>query len=112
MLNDPLSFHLVCRYSAICCASAVPMSTQQVRERQQAPTTEPEFKNYGMNGDARVTSKPSAKPQKGIMGMFANKTTSKNQDSSKEIKSEQKEERAVVWLGILLNKNYTNSRMN
>lgn len=64
--------------------------------RQQAPTTEPEHKHSGMNGEASLTSKPSAKPQKGIMGMFANKATSKSQESSKEIKSEQKEERALV----------------
>lgn len=97
--NAPLSFHLVCRYSAIRCASAVPMSSLEL---QQAPSTEPENKNSGMNGDVRPTSKPSAKPQKGIMGMFANTATSKNQESSKEIKSEQREERAVVWPGVLL----------
>uniref|UniRef100_A0A7N6AJM4 DNA polymerase delta subunit 3 n=1 Tax=Anabas testudineus TaxID=64144 RepID=A0A7N6AJM4_ANATE len=83
------------RYSAIRCASAVPMSSlelQQLRETQRAPTTEPENKNSGMNGDASLASKPSTKPQKGIMRMFANKAPSKNQESSKEIKSEQKED--------------------
>lgn len=49
-----------------------------------------------MNGNSGVTSKPPTKPQKGIMGMFANKPTPKTQDSSKEIKSEEKEDAAVV----------------
>uniref|UniRef100_A0A3Q3M050 DNA polymerase delta subunit 3 n=1 Tax=Mastacembelus armatus TaxID=205130 RepID=A0A3Q3M050_9TELE len=83
------------RYSAIRCTSAVPMSSlelQQVREMQRAPTPEPENKKPGMNGDAGLASKPSTKPQKGIMGMFANKATPKNQDSGKEIKLEQKED--------------------
>ncbi|XP_028283492.1 DNA polymerase delta subunit 3 [Parambassis ranga] len=87
------------KYSAIRCASAVPMSSlelQQVREKQQASTPEPENKKSGMNGEAGLASKPSAKPQKGIMGMFANKSAPKNQDSSKDIKSEQKEDAPVV----------------
>ncbi|XP_072220349.1 DNA polymerase delta subunit 3 [Leuresthes tenuis] len=82
------------RYSAIQCASAVPMSSveqQQVRDMQRAPPSEPETKKPGMNGHASVASKPSAKPQKGIMGMFSNKSTPKNQDDRKEIKSEVKE---------------------
>ncbi|KAK2822753.1 hypothetical protein Q5P01_022818 [Channa striata] len=83
------------RYSAIRCASAVPMSSvelRQVREEQRAPTTEPENKQSGVNGNASLASKPSTKPPKGIMGMFANKAPPKNQDSGKEIKTEQKEE--------------------
>ncbi|XP_070775391.1 DNA polymerase delta subunit 3 [Enoplosus armatus] len=88
------------RYSAIRCASAVPMSSlelQQAREIHRAPTPEPENnKKPGMNGEANLASKPSTKPQKGIMGMFANKTTPKNQDSGKDIKSEQKEDAPVV----------------
>lgn len=87
------------KYSAIRCASAVPMSSQellQAREIHRAPTPEPEHKNTGMNGAANGASKPSTKPQKGIMGMFANKTTPKNQDSSKNVKSEQKEDAPVV----------------
>ncbi|XP_041659685.1 DNA polymerase delta subunit 3 isoform X2 [Cheilinus undulatus] len=88
------------RYSAIRCASAVPMSSlelQQAREMQQAPTPEPEHKKPSMNGDmVNGTSKPPAKPQKGIMGMFANKTAPKNQDADKDIKTEQKEEDAPV----------------
>ncbi|XP_029970711.1 DNA polymerase delta subunit 3 isoform X2 [Salarias fasciatus] len=84
------------KYSAIRCASAEPMSSlelQLAREKQQAPAPEPETKRSGMNGDTGVASKPCAKPQKGIMGMFSNKP--KNQESVKEVKSEQKEEAAV-----------------
>ncbi|XP_041805963.1 DNA polymerase delta subunit 3 isoform X1 [Chelmon rostratus] len=87
------------RYSAIRCASAVPMSSlelQQAREVHRAPTPEPEHKKSGMNGEANVASKPSTKPQKGIMGMFANKTAPKNQENGKDIKSEQKEDAPVV----------------
>ncbi|XP_068590902.1 DNA polymerase delta subunit 3 [Cebidichthys violaceus] len=87
------------RYSAIHCASAVPMSSvelQQTREIQRAPTPEPENKKPGMNGEASRASKPSAKSQKGIMGMFTNKSAPKNQDSGKDVKSEQKEEAPVV----------------
>lgn len=93
-------FCSVCRYSAIRCASAVPMTSlelQQVRETHGAPSLEPEQKKPAMNGEANVASKPSAKPQKGIMGMFANKSAPKNQ----EVKLEQKEDAPVVWLCIL-----------
>ncbi|XP_059200720.1 DNA polymerase delta subunit 3 [Centropristis striata] len=87
------------RYSAIRCASAVPMSSmelQQTREVQRAVTPEPEIKKSGMNGGSNLTSKPSTKPQKGIMGMFSNKSAPKNQDSGKDVKLEQKEEAPVV----------------
>ncbi|XP_075954461.1 DNA polymerase delta subunit 3 isoform X2 [Anarhichas minor] len=87
------------RYSAIRCASAVPMSPvelEQTREIQRAPTPEPENRKPGVNGEASRASKPSTKPQKGIMGMFANKSAPKNQDSGKDIKAEQKEEEPVV----------------
>ncbi|XP_076601273.1 DNA polymerase delta subunit 3 isoform X2 [Chaetodon auriga] len=80
------------RYSAIRCAGAVPMSSlelQQAREIHRAPTPEPEHKRSVVNGEANGASKPSTKPQKGIMGMFANKTAPKNQDNGKDIKSEQ-----------------------
>lgn len=78
------------------------LELQQVREMQQASTPEPEEKKSGMNGEAGLASKPSAKPQKGIMGMFANKSAPKNQDSSKDIKSEHKEDAPVVSLCLLL----------
>lgn len=88
-----------CRYSAIHCASAVPMSSpelQQAREIHRAATPEPERKKSGINGEANVASKPSAKPQKGIMGMFASKTAPKTQDNGKDIKSERREDAPVV----------------
>ncbi|KAG7220000.1 hypothetical protein INR49_018466 [Caranx melampygus] len=87
------------KYSAIRCASAVPMSSlelQQSREMQRAPEPEPVVKKPIMNGEANAASKPSTKPPKGIMGMFASKPAPKNQDSSKEVKSEQKEDAPVV----------------
>ncbi|XP_035526768.1 DNA polymerase delta subunit 3 isoform X2 [Morone saxatilis] len=86
------------KYSAIRCASAVPVSSlqrQQAREIHRAPSPEPENKKSGMNGDANVASKPSTKPQKGIMGMFG-KTAPKNQGNGKDIKQEQKEDSPVV----------------
>ncbi|KAI9522629.1 hypothetical protein NQZ68_034302 [Dissostichus eleginoides] len=86
------------KYSAIRCAGAVPVSSvelQQTREIQRAPSPEPESKKSGMNGSAHQASKPSTKPQKGIMGMFASKPSPKNQDNGKEVKSEQKEEAPV-----------------
>ncbi|CAJ1073052.1 DNA polymerase delta subunit 3 [Xyrichtys novacula] len=88
------------KFSAISCPSAVPMSSvelQQAREIQRASAPEPEHKKPGMNGNVvNGTSKPPAKPQKGIMGMFASKPAPKNQDSSKDGKSEQKEDAPVV----------------
>ncbi|GAA6227887.1 DNA polymerase delta subunit 3 isoform X3 [Lates japonicus] len=87
------------KYSAICCSSAVPMSSQELqqrREMQRAPTPEPAVKKTGMNGEANLASKPSTKPPKGIMGMFRNKAAPKNQDSGKEVKSEQKEDVPVA----------------
>uniref|UniRef100_A0AAQ5ZFJ8 DNA polymerase delta subunit 3 n=1 Tax=Amphiprion ocellaris TaxID=80972 RepID=A0AAQ5ZFJ8_AMPOC len=87
------------KYSAIRCATAVPMSSlelQQAREMHRPPSPEPENKKPAMNGNGILASKPSAKPAKGIMGMFANKSTPKNQDSGREIKSEQKEDAPVV----------------
>ncbi|KAM3603880.1 uncharacterized protein V6R79_003415 [Siganus canaliculatus] len=88
------------KYSAIRCSSAVPMSSlelQQARENHRAPPPpEPQHKTSSMNGDANGTTKPSTKPQKGIMGMFAHKPAPKNQESGKDIKLEQKEDPPVV----------------
>lgn len=84
-----------CRYSAIRCASAVPMSSvelQQARDVSRAPAPEPEQKKTVLNGD----TKPPAKPQKGIMGMFGNKAAPKAVDSSKDVKSEPKEEEVAA----------------
>ncbi|XP_056149407.1 DNA polymerase delta subunit 3 isoform X2 [Lampris incognitus] len=87
------------RYSAIQCASAVPMSSaevEQAREKMQTPVPEPQIVKSGTNGHASLASKPSTKQPKGIMGMFANKTTTKNQDGGKEIKLESKKDVPVV----------------
>uniref|UniRef100_A0A674BNE5 DNA polymerase delta subunit 3 n=1 Tax=Salmo trutta TaxID=8032 RepID=A0A674BNE5_SALTR len=84
------------RYSAIRCADAVPMSSaevQQACETTQAPP--PETEQIKAN-HSNLASKPTSKQPKGIMGMFANKNASKSQDSSKEIKLEQKEDAPVV----------------
>ncbi|XP_062261167.1 DNA polymerase delta subunit 3 [Platichthys flesus] len=89
------NFQNCSKYSAIRCSSAQPTSPlEQTREIQRAPTPEPVAKQPGQNGEAAPASKASTKPPKGIMGMFGNKTTSKNQD--KEVKSEEKEEAPAV----------------
>lgn len=76
------------------------LELQQARQIHQVPAPEPEHKKPAMNGEANA-SKPSTKPQKGIMGMFASKAAPKNQDNVKDIKTEQKEDTPVVRLGIL-----------
>uniref|UniRef100_A0A4W5R822 DNA polymerase delta subunit 3 n=1 Tax=Hucho hucho TaxID=62062 RepID=A0A4W5R822_9TELE len=84
------------RYSAIRCADAVPRSSAEVLqacETTQAPP--PETEQIKAN-HSNLASKPTSKQPKGIMGMFANKNVSKNQDSSKEIKLEQKDDAPVV----------------
>lgn len=84
------------KYSAIRCAGAVPVSSvEHTRAIQRAPSPEPESRKSAVNGSAHPAPKPSTKPQKGIMGMFASKTSSKNQDDGKDVKSEQKEEAPV-----------------
>uniref|UniRef100_A0A3B4WWN8 DNA polymerase delta subunit 3 n=1 Tax=Seriola lalandi dorsalis TaxID=1841481 RepID=A0A3B4WWN8_SERLL len=96
------------KYSAIRCNSAVPMSSLELqlsREMQQAPAPEPVVKKPAMNGEANAASKPSTKPQKGIMGMFANKAAPKNQDGGKEVKSEQKEDSCGKSAEISLSNN-------
>ncbi|XP_068195961.1 DNA polymerase delta subunit 3 isoform X2 [Antennarius striatus] len=89
------------RYSSISCSSAVPMSTQDLqkgREIKRPPTPEPEHKNPVVNGNgtgnANGSSKPPTKPQKGIMGMFANKTATKSRD--RDVKTEENEDASVV----------------
>lgn len=71
---------------------------QQAREKVQPSTSVPENKKSALNGDKSVASKPTTKPPKGIMGLFSNKSTSKDQDSSKDVKPEQKDVPPVVWL--------------
>ncbi|XP_010868779.1 DNA polymerase delta subunit 3 [Esox lucius] len=88
-----------CRYSAIRCADAVPMSSSEVqlaRETKQAPAPDTEHIKSGINAHSALASKPASKQPKGIMGMFVSKNVSKNQESDKEIKLEQKEDAPVV----------------
>ncbi|KAJ7996677.1 hypothetical protein DPEC_G00239510 [Dallia pectoralis] len=85
-----------CRYSAIRCADAVPRCSSDVlqdREPKQAPAEDTEHVKSAVNVP---TSKPASKQPKGIMGMFASKTVSKNQELDKEIKVEQKEDAPVA----------------
>lgn len=99
--------HFNCRYSAIHCASAVPMSSvelQQARDISRAPAVEPEQKKTVANGDM----KPLAKPQKGIMGMFGNKAAPKAVDSNKDVKPEPKEEEQAATVSFFLQKSNSN----
>uniref|UniRef100_A0A4W5JMM7 DNA polymerase delta subunit 3 n=1 Tax=Hucho hucho TaxID=62062 RepID=A0A4W5JMM7_9TELE len=87
------------RYSAIRCADAVPMSStavQQAHETAQAPPPETAHTKSGINGHSSLASKPTSKQSKGVMGMFANKNVSKNQESSQERTLEQREDAPVV----------------
>ncbi|KAG7483845.1 hypothetical protein MATL_G00042620 [Megalops atlanticus] len=88
------------KYSAIRCAAAVPMSPtelQRAREMAQAPPPlEREASKAVVNGHAALTSKPASKQSKGIMGMFASKSTPKTQECSKEVKMEVEEDTSVV----------------
>lgn len=86
------------KYSAIRCAAAVPMSSAELQRAQEialVPSAEKENRKPGLNEPA-ATSKPSAKPPAGIMGMFASKSASKVQESSKEVKTEQKDDSSSV----------------
>ncbi|XP_016381792.1 DNA polymerase delta subunit 3-like isoform X2 [Sinocyclocheilus rhinocerous] len=87
------------KYSAIHCAAAVPMSSaglQRAQEMALVPPEEKEISKPGLNENTSATSKPSAKQPAGIMGMFASKNASKSQESSKEVKTEQKDDSSLV----------------
>uniref|UniRef100_A0A8C1E027 DNA polymerase delta subunit 3 n=1 Tax=Cyprinus carpio carpio TaxID=630221 RepID=A0A8C1E027_CYPCA len=87
------------KYSAIRCAAAVPLSSselQRAQEKALVPPVEKEISKPGFNENTSATSKPSAKQPAGIMGMFASKNASKSQESSKEVKTEQKEDFSLV----------------
>ncbi|XP_016333321.1 DNA polymerase delta subunit 3-like, partial [Sinocyclocheilus anshuiensis] len=87
------------KYSAIRCAAAVPMSSaglQRAQEMALVPPEEKEISKPGLNENTSATSKPSAKQPAGIMGMFASKNASKSQESSKEVKTEQKDDSSLV----------------
>uniref|UniRef100_A0A672MBY8 DNA polymerase delta subunit 3 n=1 Tax=Sinocyclocheilus grahami TaxID=75366 RepID=A0A672MBY8_SINGR len=87
------------KYSAIRCAAAVPMSSaglQRAQEMALVPPEEKEISKPGLNENTSATSKSSAKQPAGIMGMFASKNASKSQESSKEVKTEQKDDSSLV----------------
>ncbi|KAJ8266577.1 hypothetical protein GJAV_G00132070 [Gymnothorax javanicus] len=90
------------KYSAIRCSSAVPMSTEELQRAQEmalaspAPQPEMEPNRAALNGHAPTDSKPASKQHKGIMGMFANKSTPKTQECNKEVKMEVDEDNPVV----------------
>ncbi|XP_064208519.1 DNA polymerase delta subunit 3 isoform X1 [Anguilla rostrata] len=91
------------KYSAIRCPSAVPMSAAEVQRAQEMaqappppPPPETETGRSALNGHAPQASKPASKPPKGIMGMFAVKSTPKSQEGSKEVKTEVEEDTATV----------------
>ncbi|RXN27000.1 DNA polymerase delta subunit 3-like isoform X2 [Labeo rohita] len=87
------------KYSAIRCAAAVPVTSAELQKAQEmalAPPAEREISKPGLNEKTSATSKPSAKQPAGIMGMFASKNASKSQESSKEVKTEQKDDSSLV----------------
>ncbi|XP_043076708.1 DNA polymerase delta subunit 3 [Puntigrus tetrazona] len=85
------------KYSAIHCAAAVPVSSAELRRAQEmVPSVEKEISKPGLNENTSAISKPSAKQPAGIMGMFASKNASKSQESSKEVKTEQKDDSSLV----------------
>uniref|UniRef100_A0A673L8X8 DNA polymerase delta subunit 3 n=1 Tax=Sinocyclocheilus rhinocerous TaxID=307959 RepID=A0A673L8X8_9TELE len=91
------------KYSAIHCAAAVPMSSaglQRAQEMALVPPEEKEISKPGLNENTSATSKPSAKQPAGIMGMFASKNASKSQESSKEVKTEQKDDSSLVRVAL------------
>uniref|UniRef100_A0A672MBU9 DNA polymerase delta subunit 3 n=1 Tax=Sinocyclocheilus grahami TaxID=75366 RepID=A0A672MBU9_SINGR len=92
------------KYSAIRCAAAVPMSSaglQRAQEMALVPPEEKEISKPGLNENTSATSKSSAKQPAGIMGMFASKNASKSQESSKEVKTEQKDDSSLVRVTCL-----------
>uniref|UniRef100_A0A8C9V1D9 DNA polymerase delta subunit 3 n=1 Tax=Scleropages formosus TaxID=113540 RepID=A0A8C9V1D9_SCLFO len=84
-----------CKYSAIRCACAAPVSSadeQWGQETTADPLPEPETRNPILNGSSPpAPSKATAKQPKGIMGMFNSKSATRTQDSGREVKTEQKE---------------------
>ncbi|KAG9351888.1 hypothetical protein JZ751_023139 [Albula glossodonta] len=88
------------QYSAIRCASAVPMSAaeREVQRAQEVATPPPEtdINRSALNGHAPQVSKPATKQPKGIMGLFANKSASKSQECDKEVKTEVEEDTSLV----------------
>ncbi|XP_056277348.1 DNA polymerase delta subunit 3 [Pseudoliparis swirei] len=83
------------RHSAIRCAGATPVRPP-APETQRAATPEPRDNVAGVTREAGVAPKPAAKPQRGIMEMFASKPAPKNQDGGRDGKEGQKEEEPTV----------------
>ncbi|XP_076155527.1 DNA polymerase delta subunit 3 isoform X1 [Alosa pseudoharengus] len=85
------------KYSAIHCAAAVPMTTAELELIQEIQrTSSPEkVTKAGLTAQAPV-AKTNVKTSKGIMGMFANKSTVKSQGSNIEVKVEKKEDTPSV----------------
>ncbi|XP_066502174.1 DNA polymerase delta subunit 3 [Hoplias malabaricus] len=86
------------KYSAIHCAAAIPMSTaelQKAQERVLATALEKEARKPPMNDHTTAVTKHSIKQPKGIMGMFSNKAAPKNQEYSKEVKTELKDDTSL-----------------
>lgn len=75
------------------------MSSAEVQRAQEMALVPPagkEISKTGLNENTSATPKPSAKQPAGIMGMFASKNASKSQESSKEVKTEQKDDSSLV----------------
>lgn len=69
---------------------------QRAQEVALVPPVEKEINKPRLNENTSATSKPSAKQPAGIMGMFASKNASKSQESSKDVKTEQKDDSSLV----------------
>ncbi|XP_051956532.1 DNA polymerase delta subunit 3 isoform X1 [Xyrauchen texanus] len=85
------------KYSAIRCAAAVPLSSAVLQRAQDlTPPAQKEISKPGLSENSSATSKPSTKQASGIMGMFASKNAARSQESSKEVKTEQKDDSSLV----------------
>lgn len=87
------------RYSAICCAAAVPMSTselQRAQEKVMSTATEKEANKPVIKNYTAPASKPTSKQPKGIMGLFSNKAAPKSEEQSREVKLEQTDDPSPV----------------
>lgn len=69
---------------------------QRAQESASVPPAQKEVSKPDLKENTSATSKPSAKQPAGIMGMFASKSAPKSQESSKDVKTEQKDDSSVV----------------
>ncbi|XP_019366340.1 PREDICTED: DNA polymerase delta subunit 3 isoform X3 [Gavialis gangeticus] len=90
------------KFSAIHCAAAVPRTLAEVSQAHtsaqidsQAPNDMQVASMPVTNGHVPSTGKQTSQQPKGIMGMFAAKSSSKSQDTHKETKPESKETTGV-----------------